>query len=46
MRLGPGVYVYGARLWADMNPPRKARSVGVPFAVGTPKAGKKPLSSR
>jgi hypothetical protein len=29
-----------------MNSARKASYIGVPFAVGTPKAGKKPLSSR
>jgi len=45
-RLRPGFYVYAARVWAEMNPARRANYVGVPFAVGTPKAGKKTLSSR
>ena len=45
-RLRPGFYVYAARVWAEMNPARKASYVGVPFAVGTPRIGKRPLSSR
>jgi hypothetical protein len=45
-RLKPGHYVYAARVVAEMNLARKATYVGVPFAVGTPKGGKKPLSSR
>jgi hypothetical protein len=45
-RLAPGFYVYAARVVAEMNSARKASYIGVPFAVGTPKAGKKPLSSR
>jgi hypothetical protein len=40
-RLKPGFYVYAARIVAEMNPARKATYVGVPFAVGTPKAGKR-----
>ena len=45
-RLTPGFYVYGARVVAEMNPARKATYIGVPFAVGAPKVGKKPLSRR
>jgi len=37
-RLRPGFYVYGARITAEMNLARKSTYVGVPFAVGTPKA--------
>jgi hypothetical protein len=45
-RLTPGFYVYGARVVAEMNPTRKATYVGVPFAVGSPRIGKRPLSAR
>jgi hypothetical protein len=45
-RLRPGFYVYAARVVAEMNPTRRATYVGVPFAVGSPKRAKKPLSSR
>jgi len=37
-RLRPGFYVYGARITAEMNLARKSTYVGVPFAVGTPRA--------
>jgi hypothetical protein len=45
-RLKQGFYVYAARVVAEMNPARKATYVGVPFAVGSPKVSKRPLSSR
>jgi hypothetical protein len=45
-RLRPGFYVYGARVVAEMNPARKATFVGVSFAVGAARAGRKPLSPR
>jgi hypothetical protein len=44
-RLRPGFYVYAARVVAEMNLARKATFVGLPFAVGTPKA-RKTLSTR
>jgi hypothetical protein len=45
-RLRPGFYVYGARVVSEMNPARKATYIGAAFAVGAPKIGRKPLSSR
>jgi hypothetical protein len=44
-RLQSGFYVYGARVVAEMNLARRATYVGLPFAVGTPKA-RKTLSAR
>jgi hypothetical protein len=45
-RLRPGFYVYAARVVAEMNLARKATYVGGAFAVGAPKASKRPLSAR